>query len=211
MCQTTRKRNTREAHGECVIASFFQRALYQYTMRSITTLRRLLCVALLVAPTVSAFFSGVHQPRGKLTTTTPWGIGFVPTSSSTQVNLQSVDSSLRDKAVRIIIAGAPASGKGTQCERIKEAFDVVHLSTGDMLRAAVAAGTKVGKEAKSYMDSGKLVPDSTIIGVVGDFAGRENRPTTHTTTIPGKRSPERERLSDKRLAFRWIPSYTSTS
>jgi len=68
--------------------------------------------------------------------------------------------------VRIIIAGAPASGKGTQCERIKEKFGVVHLSTGDMLRAAVAAGTDVGKEAKSYMDSGKLVPDSVIIGVV---------------------------------------------
>lgn len=68
--------------------------------------------------------------------------------------------------VKIIIAGAPASGKGTQCEQIKEKFGVVHLSTGDMLRAAVAAGTDVGKEAKSYMDSGQLVPDSTIIGVV---------------------------------------------
>jgi adenylate kinase len=67
---------------------------------------------------------------------------------------------------RIIIAGAPASGKGTQCEKIKAKFGVVHLSTGDMLRAAVAAGTDIGKEAKAYMDSGKLVPDSTIIGVV---------------------------------------------
>jgi len=75
----------------------------------------------------------------------------------------------RKSAVKIIIAGAPASGKGTQCERIKEAFDVVHLSTGDMLRAAVAAGTPVGKEAKSFMDSGKLVPDSTIIGVVSSL------------------------------------------
>jgi len=69
-------------------------------------------------------------------------------------------------APKIVIAGAPASGKGTQCEKIQERFGVVHLSTGDMLRAAVAAGTEVGKEAKSYMDSGKLVPDSTIIGVV---------------------------------------------
>ena len=69
-------------------------------------------------------------------------------------------------APRIVIAGAPASGKGTQCEKIREKFGVVHLSTGDMLRAAVAAGTDVGKEAKAYMDSGKLVPDSTIIGVV---------------------------------------------
>lgn len=75
-----------------------------------------------------------------------------------------VGSSLQ--AANIIIAGAPASGKGTQCEVIKEKFGVVHLSTGDMLRAAVAAGTEVGKMAKDFMDSGKLVPDDVIIGVV---------------------------------------------
>ena len=69
-------------------------------------------------------------------------------------------------SVNIIIAGAPASGKGTQCEVIKEKFGVVHLSTGDMLRAAVAAQTDVGKKAKDFMDSGKLVPDDVIIGVV---------------------------------------------
>ena len=67
---------------------------------------------------------------------------------------------------KIIIAGAPASGKGTQCEYIKKMFDVVHLSTGDMLRAAQEAGTPLGIEAKEYMDNGKLVPDSTIIGLV---------------------------------------------
>ena len=67
---------------------------------------------------------------------------------------------------RIIIAGAPASGKGTQCETITAKFGVVHLSTGDMLRAAVAAGTDVGMEAKQFMDAGKLVPDSTMIGIV---------------------------------------------
>jgi hypothetical protein len=71
-----------------------------------------------------------------------------------------------ERSVNIIIAGAPASGKGTQCEVIKERFGVVHLSTGDMLRAAVAAQTEVGKLAKDYMDSGKLVPDDVIIGVV---------------------------------------------
>jgi hypothetical protein len=67
---------------------------------------------------------------------------------------------------RIIIAGAPASGKGTQCAYIQQRFGVVHLSTGDMLRAAVAAGTPIGNEAKEYMDSGRLVPDRTMIGVV---------------------------------------------
>lgn len=70
--------------------------------------------------------------------------------------------------LKIIIAGAPASGKGTQCEMIKENFGLVHLSTGDMLRAAVAAKTPVGKAAKSFMDGGKLVPDDVIIGVVKD-------------------------------------------
>jgi len=73
------------------------------------------------------------------------------------------------QAANIIIAGAPASGKGTQCEVIKEKFGVVHLSTGDMLRAAVAAGSDVGKMAKDFMDSGRLVPDEVIIGVVSSF------------------------------------------
>jgi adenylate kinase len=79
-----------------------------------------------------------------------------------------IDSSV-NKAIRLIIAGAPASGKGTQCEIIKKKYGVVHLSTGDMLRAAVAAQTEVGKAAKEFMDSGKLVPDSVIIGVVSIF------------------------------------------
>ena len=70
------------------------------------------------------------------------------------------------KALKLIIAGAPASGKGTQCAFIKEKYGVVHLSTGDMLRAAVVAGTQVGKQAKEFMESGKLVPDEVIIGIV---------------------------------------------
>jgi adenylate kinase len=77
-----------------------------------------------------------------------------------------VSSSLKKTTIKLIIAGAPASGKGTQCEIIKKKYGVVHLSTGDMLRAAVAAQTPVGQTAKEYMDAGKLVPDSVIIGVV---------------------------------------------
>jgi len=66
----------------------------------------------------------------------------------------------------VIISGAPASGKGTQCEFIRETFGLVHLSTGDMLRAAVAAGTELGKKAKALMESGQLVPDDVVIGAV---------------------------------------------
>ena len=72
----------------------------------------------------------------------------------------------QSSGLKLIIAGAPASGKGTQCELIKKEYGVVHLSTGDMLRAAVAAGTEVGTAAKEYMNAGKLVPDEVIIGVV---------------------------------------------
>lgn len=91
-----------------------------------------------------------------------WGI------SQNESRLFAVINEGRPNALKIIIAGAPASGKGTQCEIIKEKYGVVHLSTGDMLRAAVAAETTVGKLAKEYMDSGKLVPDDVIIGVVKD-------------------------------------------
>lgn len=67
---------------------------------------------------------------------------------------------------RIIIAGAPASGKGTQCNMIKERYGVVHLSTGDMLREAVKNETPVGMKAKGFMNEGALVPDEVIIDIV---------------------------------------------
>jgi adenylate kinase len=69
-------------------------------------------------------------------------------------------------APKLIIAGAPAAGKGTQCEVLKAAFGVVHLSTGDILRKAVADGTPLGKKVKTFMDSGNLVPDELITDLV---------------------------------------------
>lgn len=68
--------------------------------------------------------------------------------------------------MRLILLGGPGAGKGTQANFIKEKYQIPQISTGDMLRAAVKAGTELGKEAKSYMDSGGLVPDEVIIGLV---------------------------------------------
>ncbi|HIE90534.1 MAG: adenylate kinase [Methylophilaceae bacterium] len=70
--------------------------------------------------------------------------------------------------MRIILLGAPGAGKGTQATFIKEHFNIPQISTGDMLRAAVKAGSALGLEAKSYMDSGGLVPDAVIIGLVSE-------------------------------------------
>ncbi len=66
----------------------------------------------------------------------------------------------------IILLGPPGAGKGTHAEALKREFGVEHISTGDMLRAAVAAGTELGRQAKQYMDAGALVPDEVVIGIV---------------------------------------------
>jgi adenylate kinase len=68
--------------------------------------------------------------------------------------------------MRLILLGAPGAGKGTQATFIKEKFTIPQISTGDMLRAAVKAGTPLGIEAKKFMDAGGLVPDEVIIGLV---------------------------------------------
>jgi adenylate kinase len=70
--------------------------------------------------------------------------------------------------LNIILLGPPGAGKGTQAQRLVDRRGLVQLATGDMLRAAVKAGTKVGLEAKSYMDAGKLVPDEVVIGIISD-------------------------------------------
>ncbi len=68
--------------------------------------------------------------------------------------------------MRVILLGGPGAGKGTQANYIKETFQIPQISTGDMLRAAVKAGTELGTKAKEFMDAGKLVPDDVIIGLV---------------------------------------------
>lgn len=68
--------------------------------------------------------------------------------------------------VNIILLGLPGAGKGTQAERIVKEFNIPHISTGDMFRAAVKNETPLGLKAKSYMDQGQLVPDEVVIGIV---------------------------------------------
>lgn len=74
--------------------------------------------------------------------------------------------------MRVIFLGPPGAGKGTQARRAAARWGVLQISTGDMLRKAVAAGTGLGRQAKRYMDAGELVPDDVIIGLVGETLGR---------------------------------------
>ena len=70
--------------------------------------------------------------------------------------------------MKLILLGAPGAGKGTQAEILSTRLGIPTISTGNILRAAIQAGTPTGLEAKGYMDAGKLVPDSVIIGIVAD-------------------------------------------
>ncbi len=70
--------------------------------------------------------------------------------------------------LNLILLGPPGSGKGTQGEGLQEDFRLPYYATGDILRAAVKAGTELGRKAKEYMDAGDLVPDEVIIGVIGE-------------------------------------------
>jgi adenylate kinase len=74
--------------------------------------------------------------------------------------------------VSLIMLGRQGAGKGTQCVRLARHYVVPHISTGDMLRAAVKEGTPLGKQAKEIMDAGNLVPDEVMIGIVADRLGK---------------------------------------
>ena len=70
--------------------------------------------------------------------------------------------------LNIILFGPPGSGKGTQASKLVEEFGLIHISTGDLLRSEISENTKLGLEAKSYMDAGALVPDEVVIGMINE-------------------------------------------
>ena len=76
--------------------------------------------------------------------------------------------------MRLVLLGAPGSGKGTQAARLKEHLQVPHVSTGDLLRAEVAAGSKLGLEAKEVMARGELVSDAILLGMLEDRFSRDD-------------------------------------
>lgn len=74
--------------------------------------------------------------------------------------------------MRMILVGPPGAGKGTQASRLIETYRIPHISSGDMLRAAVKEGTKLGQEADTFMKAGKLVPDEVVIGMILERVGK---------------------------------------
>lgn len=76
--------------------------------------------------------------------------------------------------MNIVLIGLPGAGKGTQAAKIVEKYEIPHISTGDMFRAAISQGTELGLKAKSYMDQGALVPDEVTIGIVRERLSQED-------------------------------------
>ncbi|MEY2469073.1 MAG: adenylate kinase [Actinomycetota bacterium] len=79
--------------------------------------------------------------------------------------------------IRLVLLGKQGAGKGTQCVRLARHYVVSHVSTGDIFRAAVRAGTEFGRAVKEYLDAGELVPDDVVVGAVGE---RLNHPDTRS-------------------------------
>ncbi|MDD4116596.1 MAG: adenylate kinase [Kiritimatiellae bacterium] len=99
----------------------------------------------------------------------------------------------------IILLGAPGAGKGTLAEGVRAATDFIHVSTGDMLRAAIKAGTSTGLEAKAFMEKGELVPDEVILRIVRERLA-QGRPTDRYMFDGFPRTLEQARGLDETLA-----------
>lgn len=104
-----------------------------------------------------------------------------------------------NEPLKVMISGAPASGKGTQCELIVQKYGLVHISTGDLLRAEVSSGTEIGNKAKEYMDNGCLVPDEIVTAMVTSRLSREDAKTKGWLLDGYPRSAEQAQSLEKLL------------
>lgn len=106
--------------------------------------------------------------------------------------------------LNLVLFGPPGSGKGTQAENIIAKYNLVHLSTGDMLRAEIKAETKLGLEAKTLMDKGELVPDSVVIGMIENKL--DSNKTANGFVFDGfPRTVKQAEALDELLANRNVP------
>ena len=103
--------------------------------------------------------------------------------------------------MKLILLGAPGAGKGTQADILSKKLNIPTISTGNMLRAAISNGPKVGLEAKSYMDKGQLVPDSVIIGIVKERLAESDCANGYILDGMPRTIPQAEALRDNGIDF----------